>query len=145
MFIDIEFIILGVIILGAAFFFLYREYRSMTGSRQRPDASTGYKPSVRPAETVYDQQPMTFKGEGSGVTDSVYLNSALYRIEYQFPHMGKFSVDLISADGGVRKSVVADKSGFAFSSFQVPSSRYYLFQVTSSEGAGSWALVVKPF
>jgi hypothetical protein len=140
-----EFIILGAIILGAAFYFLYREYRSMSSSRQRPDASTGYKPSIRATETFYDQQPITFKGEGNGVTDSVYLNSALYRIEYQFPQTGKFSIDLISADGSVRKSVVADKSGFAFSSFQVPSSRYYLFQVTSSEGSGSWALVVKPF
>jgi hypothetical protein len=137
--------ILGILFLGFMVYMAVRESSSLFGPRQKPDASTGYKPSVRATTPKLTPDVLlTFKGEGSGRTDSFFLECAIYRIEYQLPKDAKVKIELVSTDGGTRK-LLAHKLGFDSSSFNAPAAKYYLLDITTQAKDNAWAVVIKPF
>ncbi|MEO8612503.1 MAG: hypothetical protein ABI690_31695 [Chloroflexota bacterium] len=137
--------IIGILFIAFMVYMAVRETTSLFGPRAKPDASTGYKPSVRPksAKTKPDAL-LTFKGEGSGHTDSFFLECAIYRIEYQLPKDTKVKIELVSTDGDTRK-LLAHKVGFDSSSFNAPAAKYYMLDITTEAQESSWAVLIKPF
>ena len=115
----------GVLVLCFVAYMLIKESSSLFGARQKPEASTGYKPSVRvDTPKVTPDLLLTFKDDGAQRTEAFFLASAIYRIEYQFPPTTKVKLELVSADGSTRK-LLANKSGFDSSSFHVQTAKYY--------------------
>ncbi len=139
------FIILGILFLGFMVYMAVRESSSLFGTRQKPDAATGYKPSVRPKSAKNTSEVLlTFKGEGSGRTDSFFLECAIYRIEYQLPTDAKVKIELVSTDGSTRK-LLAHKLGFDSSTFNAPAAKYYALDITTEAKDNPWAVLIKTF
>ena len=137
--------ILGVIFICVVAYLVIKESSSIFGPRQKPDASTGYKPSIRPTTPKLTPDVLlTFKGEGSGRTDSFFLECAIYRIEYQFPKDAKVKIELVSTDGSTRK-LLAHKLGFDSSSFNAPAAKYYVLDITTQAKDNAWAVLIKTF
>jgi hypothetical protein len=138
-------VIVGILFIGFMIYMAVKETSAIFGPREKPDAATGYKPSVRPksAKTTAEAL-MTFKGEGSGRTDTFFLDCAIYRIEYQLPKDAKVKIELVSSDGGTRK-LLAHKLGFDSSSFNAPAAKYYALDITTEAKDSAWAVVIKPF
>lgn len=136
---------LGVLFLCFVAYMLIKESSSLFGPRQKPDASTGYKPSVRASTPkVTPDLLLTFKGEGAQRTETFFLECAIYRIEYQFPPDAKVKLELVSADGGTRK-LLANKSGFDSSTFHVQTAKYYMLDIAPETKDANWAVLIKPF
>jgi hypothetical protein len=137
--------ILGVILIGFIAYMLIRESKSLFGPREKPEASTGYKPTIRPKATKpAGDMLLTFKGQGAQRTESFFLECAIFRIEYQFPPDAKVKVELVSADGSARK-LLANKAGFDSSTFNVQTARYYLLDIQPEAVDTSWVVIIKPF
>jgi hypothetical protein len=137
--------ILGVIFICVVAYMVIKESTSVFGPRQKPEASTGYKPSVRPTTPkITPDILLTFKGEGSGRTDSFFLECAIYKVEYQLPQDAKVKIELVSTDGSTRK-LLAHKSGFDSSSFNAPAAKYYLLDIKTDAKDAAWAVVIRPF
>jgi hypothetical protein len=137
--------ILGVIFICFVAVMLVKESTSLFGPRQKPPASTGYKPSVRAGTPkVTPDLLLTFKGEGAQRTETFFLECAIYRIEYQFPPDVKVKLELVSADGGTRK-LLANKSGFDSSTFHVQTAKYYVLDIAPSAQDSAWVILIKPF
>ena len=138
-------IILGIIFIGFMVYLAVKESSSLFNTRPKPDASTGYKPSMRPTTPkIRPDVLLTFKGEGSGRTDSFFLDCAIYRIEYQLPKDAKVKIELVSTDASTRK-LIAHKMGFDSSSFNAPVAKYYVLDITTEAKDNTWAVVIKPF
>jgi hypothetical protein len=138
-------VIVGVLFLAFMVYMAVRETTSLFGSHEKPDAATGYKPSVRAKSTkVTPDTLLTFKGEGSGRTDTFFLDCAIYRIEYQLPKDTKVKIELVSTDGKTRK-LLAHKIGFDSSSFKAPAAKYYVLDVSMEAQDKDWAVLIKPF
>ncbi len=135
----------GVLVLCFVAYMLIKESTSLFGSRQKPEASTGYKPTVRTGTPkVTPDLLLTFKGDGVQRTDSFFLASAIYRIEYQFPPTTKVKLELVSTDGSIHK-LLANKSGFDSSSFHVQTAKYYVLDIAPETPDATWVILIKPF
>lgn len=135
----------GVIFLCFVAYMLVRESTSLFGQREKPEASTGYKPSVRTSTPkVTPDLLLTFKGAGAQRTKSFFLESAIYRIEYQFPPTTKVKMELLSEDVGTRK-LLANKAGFDSSTFHVQTAKYYVLDIAPETEKANWAVLIKPF
>jgi hypothetical protein len=138
-------VILGILFIGFMVYIAVRESSALFGPREKPDAATGYKPSVRPKSVkITADALLTFKGEGSGRTDSFFLECAIYRIEYQLPKDAKVKIELVSIDGSTRK-LLAHKLGFDSSSFNAPAAKYYMLDITTEAQDNPWTVLIKPF
>ena len=135
----------GVIFLCFVAYMLVKESTALFGPREKPDASTGYKPSVRTGTPkVTPDLLLTFKGDGAQRTESFFLECAIYRIEYQFPPTTKVKMELVSADGSTRK-LLANKAGFDSSTFHVQTAKYYVLDIAPETQEATWAVLMKPF
>lgn len=138
-------IILGVLFLCVIAYLLIRETSSIFSAPDKPQAATGYKPSIRPGTPKTSSDLLlTFKGEGTQRTDSFFLECAIYRIEYQFPPDKKVRLELVSADGDNRK-LLANKAGFDSTSFHVQTAKYYFLDITPDTRDATWVIIIKPF
>jgi len=136
---------LGVIFICFVAYMLIKESSSLWGSRGKPDASTGYKSSVRASTPkVSPDLLLTFKGEGAHKTEAFFLECAIYRVEYQFPPDVKVKLKLVSAAGGTRK-LLANKSGFDASTFHAQSAKYYALDIKPEAARASWVVLIKPY
>ena len=136
-------VILGLLFIGFMVYMAVRESSALFGPREKPDAATGYKPSVRAKKNTLEVL-LTFKGQGSERTDSFFLDCAIYRIEYQLPKDAKVKIELVSTDGSTRK-LLAHKLGFDSSSFNAPAAKYYQLDITTEAQDNAWVVLIKPF
>lgn len=142
MFEDVIFI-LAVIGFVVVIYIVVKEFSSIRAHYSKPNTYTGYKPSVKAAgQNRQSNFQVTFKGNGNFSSEPLYLECALYRIVYQFPQQEKMSVDLITADGKQRKSLVINKAGYSSSTFNVQMSKYYVLHVRANRDDANWVIVL---
>lgn len=137
------YLIIGGLLLAVVVFMVFKDTFANRPARPKSDASTGYKPTVRAAATGDDFQ-ITHKGVGSQTTEAAYMDAGLYRITYQLERASRAKIDLVSADGGLRKAVV-DKVGYGSSTFNVQVGKYYVFRVETTQQADTWTFIVKRY
>lgn len=137
------FLAVGVLLFILVTFIIVREMSSIQKVRSQRTTFAGYKPSTRSLGREVDFQ-VTHKGKGSSTTEAMYLDTAIYRITYQFPQDAKVKLFLVSTDGSIEKLIV-EKAGYGSATFNVQMAKHYIFRVESSAAEGEWAIIVKRF
>jgi len=142
---SILFLAIGVVLLLFIAYMLLKEASWLFTPKSRPAASTGYKPSIKAVDPSRKEEfQVTYKGTGKHVTEAAFFETAIYRLQYQFPTETNVKVDLVSADGKSAKTIV-NKSGFGSSTFNIQMSKYYAFQIEPADDEAEWALVIRAF
>lgn len=134
---------IGILLLILVTYIVLHELTLLRTSRSKRTSFMGYKPSARSINREADFQ-VTHKGKGSSNTEPMYLDTAIYRMTYQFPRDAKVKLELISTDGTIEKLVV-EKAGYGTATFNVQMAKHYVFRVASSAEDGEWAIIIKRF
>lgn len=143
-------ILIMILALGALAFMLYffwNEIRAAMSHRSTHKSSTGYKPTIKaPLDNEAPAPRHILKGQGNSQTAPVYLDCALYRVEYQFPPEKTFKVHL-NATNGSSSAQVIEKSGFGTTTINVKRGAYYVLQMEADSFDDSnedkWAMIIK--
>ncbi|MBZ0285092.1 MAG: hypothetical protein K8L97_30430 [Anaerolineae bacterium] len=137
------FLAIGILLFIAVTYIILHELILLRSSRSQSRSFTGYKPSKRAVTREADFQ-VTHKGKGTSITEAMYLDTAIYRITYQFPNNAKVKLYLVSTDGTIEK-IVVEKAGYGTATFNVQIAKHYVFRVETSAEDGEWAIILKRF